>query len=133
MLLSVKEQNELGNSTFIRCLKHKQFGARVCEFRITNHLLCYASGVGAANSLPFPVSFTWASHVAAYVLTGRYTLPNQSITNHACARVRTFHVGLRFAPTCWYVCFKHAIKTCHWGMYSLFTLRRTRSPLRASS
>ncbi len=39
------------------------------DFHIVCHLLCWASGGGATNS-PL-MSFTWASHIAASVLTGR--------------------------------------------------------------
>ena len=49
----------------------------VSKFRITSHLLCWASEGGATTNYPMP--FTWASHIATSVLTGRYTLPSQSL------------------------------------------------------
>ena len=51
----------------------------VHEFHITIHLLCWASGGGATV---YPMSFTWASHVAASVLTGRTTQSMSDCRRH---------------------------------------------------
>ncbi len=56
-----------------------------CDFHVTRHLLCRASGGGATNSLPHVLNMG-VSYSRYSVFTGHWTLPNQS-----------FHLGNDYA------------------------------------
>ena len=49
------------------CPQHDQMNVMCCEFHTTSHVLCWALG-GATIS--FPMSFTWASHIAISMRMG---------------------------------------------------------------